>query len=101
MYRIWIEDVLGFHLSGSKLTMNPVIPQSWPGFQIRYRFHSATYQIEVLRTDKTELSIDIDGRSLEDVEISLKDDGALHKVTVRVPYAPVEVEKRLLTKVGG
>jgi cellobiose phosphorylase len=101
MYRIWLEDVLGFHLSGSKLTMKPVIPQSWPGFQIRYRFHSATYQIEVLRTDKTELSIDLDGRSLEDVEISFKDDGALHKVTVRVPYAPVEVEKRLLTKVGG
>jgi cyclic beta-1,2-glucan synthetase len=100
MYRIWLEDVLGFHLSGSKLTMAPVIPRNWQGFEIRFRYHSATYQIDVVRTDEIELSMDLDGRALEDAELSLKDDGALHKVEVRVPYASVEVPERFLTKVG-
>jgi cyclic beta-1,2-glucan synthetase len=100
MYRIWLEDVLGFHLSGSKLTMAPVIPRNWQGFEIRFRYHSATYQIDVVRTDEIEISMDLDGRALEDAELSLKDDGALHKVEVRVPYASVEVPERFLTKVG-
>jgi cyclic beta-1,2-glucan synthetase len=100
MYRIWLEDVLGFHLSGAKLTMNPVIPRNWQGFQIRYRYHSATYQIDIERTDEAELSMHLDGGAVEAAELSLKDDGALHKVTVRVPYAPAEVEERLLSKVG-
>ena len=32
MYRVWIEEILGFKLRGTRLTINPVIPRSWEGF---------------------------------------------------------------------
>ncbi len=47
MYRIWIEEVLGFHLHGDTLTISPVTPADWPGFEMTYRYRSATYQIAV------------------------------------------------------
>jgi len=33
MYRVWLEDVLGFHLQGKRLRMAPAIPDEWPGFR--------------------------------------------------------------------
>ena len=47
MYRIWIEEVLGFHLRGDQLDLRPAIPDDWPGFEITYRYRSATYHITV------------------------------------------------------
>ena len=33
MYRIWLEEVLGFKLRADTLTIEPVLPADWPGFQ--------------------------------------------------------------------
>ena len=49
MYKTWIEEVLGFQLRGDRLTIAPVIPEDWEGFEITYRHGSATYEISVRR----------------------------------------------------
>ena len=74
MYRIWIEEVLGFRLRGDQLTIAPVIPDDWRGFEITYRYRSTVYEIEVRRADA--------GVASSNFSIPLVDDGGTHKVTV-------------------
>jgi cyclic beta-1,2-glucan synthetase len=81
MYRIWIEEVLGFQLRGDTLTMAPAIPDDWDGFEITYRHRSSVYEIEVRRNAPENASIPAGS------PITLLDDGATHKVVVRMPRA--------------
>ncbi len=74
MYRIWIEEVLGFQLRGDRLTIAPVIPDAWSGFEITYRHRSAVYEIEVRRADSGEAPLNS--------SIQLVDDGGIHRVTI-------------------
>ena len=91
MYRIWIEEVLGFQLRGDTLTLKPVLPGDWPGFEMTYRHQSATYEIAVKANaagDSKEMELEVDGRKLDDGRIPLADDGAPHHVIVRMPKRP-------------
>ncbi len=47
MYQAGIEWILGFHLRGTELSLDPCIPTTWPGYEIRFRYHTATYEIVV------------------------------------------------------
>ena len=47
MYRAAVEWLLGFRLRGRLLRLEPCIPRAWEGCRIRYRYHSARYEIEV------------------------------------------------------
>jgi cyclic beta-1,2-glucan synthetase len=85
MYRIWIEEVLGFRLRGDWLTMAPVIPDQWDGFEITYGHRSATYEIAVMRRPGNGIVAEVDGREFADAPIPLRDDGVTHKVTVWLP----------------
>jgi len=87
MYRIWIEEVLGFQLRGDKLTLRPAIPEDWPGFEITYRYRSAIYQITVEKDPSLAaiaLTVDGAGQGAQAV-LQLIDDGAAHRVIVRIP----------------
>jgi cyclic beta-1,2-glucan synthetase len=84
MYRIWLEDVLGFRLRGDFLHLCPSIPQDWPGFELVYRYGSAAYEISVKREEGFATRMEMDGLPLEDSMIRLTDDGAKHRVTVRL-----------------
>jgi cyclic beta-1,2-glucan synthetase len=75
MYRIWIEEVLGFKLRGNRLTMQPSIPEDWPGFDITYRYGSATYEIRVEQRP---------GTAPGGGSIDLLDDGRVHRVLIVV-----------------
>jgi cyclic beta-1,2-glucan synthetase len=79
MYRVWIEDVLGFRLRGDRLTITPAIPEEWTGFEIIYRYRSTVYEIDVRRVDAT--------HEPGDGSIRLIDDGGVHKVTVWIAVA--------------
>ncbi len=48
MYRLGLDAILGFHKKGESLTIDPVIPPSWDGFKIHYRYEETVYHIEVL-----------------------------------------------------
>ena len=87
MYRIWIEEVLGFKLRGNRLTVEPVIPEDWPGFEITYRHGKTIYEIAVRRSDKR--VVELDGREAAESFIPLIDDGVTHKVTVWIPRRPL------------
>jgi len=86
MYRIWIEEVLGFKLRGDSLTFQPVLPPDWPGFELTYRFRSSTYHIKV-QPDAPLDAIDIvvDNEAVSGDRIRLQDDGKAHDVVFRVP----------------
>jgi cyclic beta-1,2-glucan synthetase len=49
MYRVWLEEVLGFHKRGDTLQIKPVVPAAWPGFSMTFRNGLAVYAITVER----------------------------------------------------
>ncbi len=86
MYRIWIEEVLGFQLRGDLLTIAPVIPDDWPGFEITYRRGEAVYEIQVRRRASDDATVtELDGRKIESGAIPLDSHAGTHKVTVWIP----------------
>jgi len=84
-YRTGLEGILGFTKRGDRLTMNPCIPASWDGFTIEYIYKTATYAIEVRNPAHVERGVKgvaVDGASVADGVIPLRDDGARHTVIV-------------------
>jgi len=47
LYRAGMEWMLGFRLRGATLSVDPCVPRHWPGYTIRFRYHSAVYDITV------------------------------------------------------
>ena len=85
MYRIWTEEILGFQLRGDTLILKPAIPDDWPGFELRYRHRSSTYEIAVVKDSASErTTLEVDGQKTNDNVIRLADDGATHRVTLRM-----------------
>ena len=70
-YKTGIENILGFHKEGDKLTLTPHVPSDWNGFTIRYRFGNSTYVIKYERKD-----------TVESTTIDLIDDGQEHVVSL-------------------
>jgi cellobiose phosphorylase len=87
LYRVAIETILGFQLRGSTLRIESCIPPSWPGFELSYRHHSATYKIVVdnsAGTGRDVQSIELDGERVPNHAVPLTDDGQIHNVRVQL-----------------
>jgi cyclic beta-1,2-glucan synthetase len=87
MYRAGLEGILGFHLRGTTLIIDPSVPKAWPGFEIAFRYHSARYEIVVENPNGVSRgvsSVVLDGAPLEatPARIDLADDAATHHVRV-------------------
>lgn len=85
MYRAWLEEVLGFKLRGASLTLEPVLPADWKGFNLRFRFGNSLYRFEILNPDGATqgvVKIVLDGEDRPVGPILLLDDGADHNVLV-------------------
>jgi cyclic beta-1,2-glucan synthetase len=86
LYRAGLEWILGFRVRGTILSIDPCIPRNWPSYSIIFRYHSATYQIQVDNPSgisRGVASIIVDGAALIDhANIPLADDGAQHRVLV-------------------
>ncbi|KGM51651.1 glycosyl transferase family 36 [Lysobacter concretionis Ko07 = DSM 16239] len=48
LYRAGIEALLGFHLRGDRLRIDPCIPTTWPGFSLVYRHHTSRYLVQII-----------------------------------------------------
>jgi cellobiose phosphorylase len=86
-YRVAIETVLGFQLSGSRLKMDPCIPSTWPGFELTYRRHKATYRIKVANPHGVERGvrgIRVDGVPQDTSGIELMADGKEHVIEIEM-----------------
>jgi cyclic beta-1,2-glucan synthetase len=71
MYRVWLEEVLGFKLRDNRLSIEPAIPEDWPGYVVTFRFGRTEYRIEVTNGGETTKQ-----------EILLKDDGESHTIQI-------------------
>ena len=87
LYRTILESILGLHRHGDRLAIDPRIPPDWPGYEITYRFRSATYRIAVENPRGLEsgtATVWLDGQAQAEPLIPLADDGRSHDVRVEI-----------------
>ncbi|MHC1771307.1 MAG: hypothetical protein AB9907_06125 [Flexilinea sp.] len=85
MHRLGLEAILGFKKVGNTLRMDPVIPPAWDGYEIRYRFGTSVYLIQVHNPQHIPCHVSrilLDGLPLPDGLIPLIDDGLEHLADV-------------------
>jgi len=85
MYRAALESILGFHLHGTRLLIDPCIPRNWPGYTIDYRRGTTLYRIVVQNPHSVSrgvMEIVLDGKQVTADGITLADDGKTHDVRV-------------------
>jgi N,N'-diacetylchitobiose phosphorylase len=94
MYRVALESILGIRWSGGRtLRLRPCVPDTWPGFSVRWRKPggSTTWHIEATNPGGNGLGVrsaTIDGRPviIEDgtALLDLVDDGGTHRVELTI-----------------
>ena len=82
-----IEGILGIHVRGKSLTIDPCIPRAWSGFEITYKHGGSRYRIEVENPHGVSRGIiraTLDGREISGApcDIALVDDGTYHYVRI-------------------
>jgi cellobiose phosphorylase len=89
LYRAGLEAVLGFHLQGDRLRLDPCLPKAWPGFQLTYRHgaqRATCYEINVENPDgvcRGVTHVELDGQKLAvEAPIGLLDDGQTHQLHI-------------------
>jgi cyclic beta-1,2-glucan synthetase len=86
MYRVAVENILGLHLAGDTLIVNPVIPRAWPKFEATIRRGNATYNVVVENPQgqcSGVVSASLDGQPVEFSKgIVLDRDGANHEIRI-------------------
>jgi cyclic beta-1,2-glucan synthetase len=103
MYRVWLEEVLGFKLRGDTLAIDPAIPDDWPGFEVTFRHRSSQYDIIVQRTPGILSSwLEHDGVRIEGKAATLVDDGQRHRIvmTLRSPESQTDHDRQQVTITG-
>lgn len=85
LYRVGLEAILGIHRRGRQLCVEPCVPADWPGYEVDYRYGSATYRITVRKGSQSGRNVfSIDGMHLPGDHIPLIDDGRNHDVRMVV-----------------
>ena len=92
MYRVWIEEVLGFERSGRSFTVKPALPANWDGFKLSYRHEKTKYEISVIRTSGSP-RVEMDGSVQTSGAVPLLSDGAVHNVVVHVAKVGAEMKE--------
>lgn len=85
MYRLLTESLLGLQRRGTRLQITPCIPAAWPGYQLRYRFGTSTYVIDVTQRKGGDARLEVDGIPQAALAFTLIDDGAVHAVALEWP----------------
>ncbi len=83
MYRLGLTALLGFKKVGNSLLIDPVIPPTWDGFDIRYQNGSSVYRIKIDNPKHVSHGVAViikDGKKLKGRAIPLIDDGRDHKI---------------------
>jgi cellobiose phosphorylase len=85
LYRVALEGLLGLRRQGPRLTVDPCIPKEWSGFEIGYRYQSATYRLRIENPAHLERGVRqvvLDGQDLAQHWFDLADDGQEHEVRI-------------------
>jgi len=87
LYRVALENILGFQLHGNRLAINPCISGDWPQFEIAYKFQSTTYHITVLNPrglERGTARLTLDGKPVNETYVELADDRKTHELRVEL-----------------
>jgi cellobiose phosphorylase len=86
MYRLIVESLLGLHLEGDKLRVNPRLPRDWPTLTIDYRSKSTLYHIQIKNSGagSTIKSFTVNDLTQDQHEIKLADDQGKHAVVIEM-----------------
>ncbi len=85
LYRVALEDILGFRVRDDRLQINPCIPSRWREFSITYRRGSSTYRIHVVNPDRVSkgvAQVSLDGEPVHEGVVRLIDDKQEHQVQI-------------------
>jgi cellobiose phosphorylase len=84
-YQLALEHILGLKRQGQELHLEPCIPDSWPGFEITYRFGNSYYHLQVVNLRKDgHVRLTLDGNALNDSFLTLVDDQLRHEVKAEI-----------------
>ncbi|MEO7617808.1 MAG: hypothetical protein ABIS59_03120, partial [Candidatus Saccharibacteria bacterium] len=84
-YRAWIENVLGLKIEGNQLSFEPMMPNSWPGFKMTYRYKATLYHIAVQNEPAPANEAQLfDGIKGKRQPVVMKDDGKEHELIIWV-----------------
>jgi cyclic beta-1,2-glucan synthetase len=85
MYRLGVEMILGLHIEGDKLHIDPCIPKSWREYTIVYRPKGSTYRIHIENkqaVNRGVRQVRLDGQILQDLFITIATDAGEHEVII-------------------
>lgn len=103
LYRAALEYIIGFQKHGETLSVKPCIPHDWKGFEITYRFKTATYHITVENphgANGESVKIEMDDKILSSPHIELVDDAAEHQVRVILDDSAVKESAKEVRQVN-
>ena len=87
MYRLIVESLLGLRLEVDRLHIEPLLPASWPGFDIHYRHRDTVHHIHVHNLGgggRRVARVELDGVDQPDLTIPLRDDHHEHWAVVEI-----------------
>jgi cyclic beta-1,2-glucan synthetase len=84
MYKVGLQYILGFHLKGDRVSIDPSIPRDWKEYQIEYRYVDTPYIFHIQNPGHVNKGVKtalVDGVRTEG-EISLKNDLQEHLIEI-------------------
>ena len=72
LYRVAIEDILGFKVKQDYFTLEPVLPKEWTEYEMIYSHNNTYYSIKVERGEKKGLFVN--GNKMDDSKIYFRSD---------------------------
>lgn len=84
LYKVGLENIIGFRKKGDKLYFEPCIPKNWDEFIVEYRTGVSSFRIEIKNPERVSrgvLYIAVDGKQSQEGFIDLTMNG-FHRVQV-------------------
>ncbi len=99
MYRLVVESLLGLRIeAGERLRLEPLVPEDWDGFEMRYRHRETPYRIRVRVVDSgPQPVLRIDGADAPQGYVVLVDDRREHEIELEWPRTGLKIPEGVPT----
>lgn len=85
VYRCFIEGLCGLQGDASGLRIQPQLPSTWGNIKVTRHFRSATFEVDIRRSDVKDVKVMHNGQSLPEARINDIQPGTTYKLSVFVP----------------
>ena len=84
LYRVWLEEVLGFRVRGDYFSVEPCVPADWTTYSFTYRRPGATYHVSIrVDTAVNATEVTLDGQRQSGHRIPIVLNSGAHEVEIR------------------